>query len=90
MSATVTAPPKATGEADLQTAAQPLSPPRTAGPLEFVVVHEIAQLAYSYWEARDRPLGTPLEDWLRAEQAIHKIQRERPGLTNLATQIEHS
>ncbi len=27
----------------------------------------IAELAYGYWEARGRPLGSPEEDWFRAE-----------------------
>jgi Protein of unknown function (DUF2934) len=31
---------------------------------------EIAQLAYQYWESRGRPLGSPEEDWLRAEQDV--------------------
>jgi len=37
---------------------------------------EIAGLAYSYWEARGRQGGSPLEDWLRAEQELLK-RRER-------------
>jgi hypothetical protein len=28
----------------------------------------IAQIAYGYWEARGRQAGSPLEDWIRAEQ----------------------
>ena len=33
--------------------------------------HEkIACLAYSYWEARGCPDGSPEEDWFRAEQDI--------------------
>ena len=31
---------------------------------------EIARLAYSYWEARGRPEGSPEEDWLRAERTL--------------------
>jgi len=31
---------------------------------------EIAELAYWYWEARGRPVGSPEEDWFRAEQEI--------------------
>lgn len=31
---------------------------------------EIARLAYLYWEARGRPIGSPEEDWLRAEQDL--------------------
>jgi hypothetical protein len=30
----------------------------------------IAQLAYSYWEARGCQGGSPEEDWLRAEQEL--------------------
>jgi hypothetical protein len=30
----------------------------------------IAQLAYSYWEARGYQGGSPEEDWLRAEQEL--------------------
>src|SRR3954447_3901919 len=84
MPVAVTTPTKHIGEADVQTATQPVSPPHSAGPLEPLVDHEIAQLAYAHWEGRDRPFGTPLEDWLRAEREIRKIQRERTGLTNLA------
>ncbi|HUJ22096.1 MAG TPA: DUF2934 domain-containing protein [Bryobacteraceae bacterium] len=31
---------------------------------------EIARLAYSYWQARGCPHGSPEEDWLRAEQEL--------------------
>ena len=31
---------------------------------------EIAQLAYSYWEARGYQGGSPEEDWLRAENEL--------------------
>src|ERR1039457_6289659 len=31
---------------------------------------EVAQLAYSYWEARGYEGGSPQEDWLRAEQEL--------------------
>ena len=30
----------------------------------------VAQLAYSYWEARGYDGGSPEEDWLRAEQEL--------------------
>jgi hypothetical protein len=30
----------------------------------------IANLAYSYWEARGGQGGSPWEDWLRAEQEL--------------------
>jgi len=59
MPVAVTTPTKHIGEADVQTATQPVSPPHSAGPLEPLVDHEIAQLAYAYWEGRNRPFGTP-------------------------------
>ena len=31
---------------------------------------EIAELAYSYWEARGRRHGSALDDWLRAEREL--------------------
>jgi hypothetical protein len=31
---------------------------------------EIALLAYSYWEARGCPYGSPEEDWFRAERDL--------------------
>lgn len=40
---------------------------------------DVARLAYSYWEARGYQGGSPLEDWVRAENEL----RERiPALTN--------
>ena len=49
--------------------------PRTVIPAANTIAaapsHEaIAQLAYSYWEARGCQGGSPDEDWLRAEQAL--------------------
>ena len=32
----------------------------------------IARLAYSYWEARGRPDGSPEEDWFRAEEELRR------------------
>jgi len=37
---------------------------------------EVAQLAYSYWEARGGEGGSPWEDWFRAEEEL-KRRRER-------------
>ncbi len=31
---------------------------------------EIAELAYSFWEARGRQHGSAVEDWLRAERLL--------------------
>ena len=33
---------------------------------------QIARIAYSYWQARGCPEGSPEEDWLRAEADIRK------------------
>ena len=33
---------------------------------------EIAALAHSYWEARGRQGGSPLEDWFRAERELRR------------------
>jgi len=32
---------------------------------------EIAALAYQLWQARDRPDGTPEDDWFRAEETLN-------------------
>ena len=32
--------------------------------------HEVAALAYKFWQARGSPEGTPEEDWFRAKQEI--------------------
>jgi hypothetical protein len=32
----------------------------------------IARLAYSYWETRGRPDGSPEEDWFRAEEELRR------------------
>lgn len=37
---------------------------------------QIAELAYSYWEARGGQGGSPWEDWFRAEREL-KRNRER-------------
>jgi hypothetical protein len=33
---------------------------------------EIARLAYSYWQARGCPIGSPEEDWYRAENELRQ------------------
>jgi len=35
---------------------------------------QIAELAYSYWEARGGEGGSPWEDWCRAEQELKRKQ----------------
>jgi hypothetical protein len=46
--------------------------PSTANEREISMPSEehIALLAYSYWESRGCPIGSPDEDWLRAEHDI--------------------
>jgi hypothetical protein len=43
---------------------------QSAQPVRTVSQEEIAQLAYSYWEARGYAPGSPEEDWLRAEREL--------------------
>jgi hypothetical protein len=35
---------------------------------------EIAELAYSYWEARGGQGGSPWDDWFRAERELKRRQ----------------
>ena len=42
----------------------------TARPNQGVAHEDIARLAYSFWEARGRQVGSPEEDWFRAEQEL--------------------
>ena len=42
----------------------------TAAPDAGPTLDDIAQLAYSYWEARGYQGGSSEEDWLRAEQEL--------------------
>jgi hypothetical protein len=58
----------ATGAAAAAAALEPI--PETA-PVSAVLEHDdIARLAYSYWEARGCPHGSPEEDWFRAEMEL--------------------
>ena len=49
--------------------ASPAAIPATS-PVTSPAFEEIAQLAYSYWEARGYQGGCPEEDWLRAEAEL--------------------
>ena len=45
----------------------------TAGNELVAPTHEdVAELAYSYWEARGGHGGSPWEDWFRAEQELKR------------------
>ena len=37
---------------------------------------QTALLAYQFWMARGCPVGSPAEDWFRAERALHSRQLE--------------
>lgn len=39
---------------------------------------EIARKAYSLWESRGRPIGSPEEDWYRAVQELHGAGNSTP------------
>jgi len=43
---------------------------RAARADEIIPEHEIAALAYSYWEALGRQHGSAWEDWFRAEREL--------------------
>lgn len=43
----------------------------TASPHGSVDSEEVARLAYSYWQTRGCPHGSPEEDWFRAEQDLN-------------------
>ena len=32
--------------------------------------NHVAELAYTLWESRGRPIGSPEEDWFKAEQEL--------------------
>ncbi len=51
----------------------PTPPPPQYDPMEDKA---IAQLAYEYWTQRGCPMGSPEEDWYRAERDI----RNRRGM----------
>ena len=41
-------------------------------PVSAVDHEELARLAYSYWQDRGCPIGSPEEDWYRAENELRK------------------
>ena len=46
--------------------------PEADDPDSAVDHEEIARLAYSHWEARGCPIGSPEEDWYRAEDELRQ------------------
>lgn len=53
-----------------RTAARPTNGEVASVVTEAPAHEEIAVLAYQYWESRGRPIGSPEQDWLRAEQDV--------------------
>jgi hypothetical protein len=47
---------------------------------------ELARLAYQHWQQRGRPIGTPEEDWFRAEEEIKQHLDEAPAATSSHTE----
>lgn len=43
----------------------------TASPHGSVGCEQVERLAYSYWQSRGCPHGSPEEDWFRAEEALN-------------------
>ena len=46
--------------------------PEAEYPVSAMSYEEIARFAYSYWEARGCPIGSPEEDWYRAETELRQ------------------
>jgi len=46
------------------------SVPETGSNSAAIEHEDIARLAYSYWETRGCPFGSPEEDWFRAEMEL--------------------
>jgi hypothetical protein len=74
------------GEGSPQLPEKPAYMPNPESRMDNMELKTIAELAYQYWEDRGRPVGSPDEDWLRAEHNV-KASREwrlqlRDGKTN--------
>jgi hypothetical protein len=53
--------------------AKPITMPNEVPPSEYSIPDEdIARLAYAYWQARGCPIGSPEEDWYRAEAELRQ------------------
>jgi hypothetical protein len=51
---------------------------------------KIEQVAYDFWVQRGCPMGSPEEDWFRAEQKLRRetLDRESPVASIAATSAE--
>jgi len=67
----------ATGGAAAAVAFEPV--PEAVSSSSAVGHEDIARLAYSCWEARGCPYGSPEEDWLRAEAELLRRASEAAG-----------
>jgi hypothetical protein len=50
---------------------------------------QTALLAYQFWMERGCPVGSPAEDWFRAERALHSRQLEEVGADTTEEAPEH-
>jgi len=67
--------PKMAGTTTKQTAGERIQKNEQTAALPGALDYErVARLAYSYWEARGCPIGSPEEDWFRAE---HELMMEQ-------------
>ena len=39
---------------------------------------QIEKMAYNFWEERGRPLGSPEDDWFRAEKSVRHRELHHP------------
>lgn len=60
---------------DESASARATAPARAADEISAPTHEEIAELAYSYWEARGGQHGSPWEDWFRAERELKEKER---------------
>jgi hypothetical protein len=52
--------------------------------------HEfVAKLAYTLWEERGRPFGSPEVDWFRAERTVYSSLLASGLITQSANDLEH-
>ena len=49
---------------------------------------DIAALAYAFWAERGCPLGSPEQDWFRAEEELRKRKRLPNALRELAERAQ--
>jgi hypothetical protein len=45
---------------------------------------DVAKLAYPFREDRGRPMGSPEEDWYRAEREVETLPQVMPSLYDIA------